>query len=182
MAMVKLPESRAKACSRANLHGSLRVLCIGLALVAGACGSLTGVDKYDFNDCPKGDCSQADGGSSGGLDSGDGSALDDGSTANDGALTDVAVDTFSCPSGTSLVTLTVTQQGSVSSNPAGLQSITSANSPASACLPIGTVVLRSNGNKGSWTGVTCKDGNQDTDRCEFTNTAAGATVTATLQN
>ena len=160
---------------------SLRVLCIGLALVAGACGSLTGVDKYDFNDCPKGDCSQADGGSSGSLDGGDGSALDDGS-ASDGALTDVAVDTFTCPTGTSLVTLTVTQQGNVNSNPPGLTNVTSANSPASACLPFGTVVLRSDGNKGSWTGVTCKGGNQDTDRCEFTNTAAGANVTASLQN
>jgi hypothetical protein len=168
--------------SLAKRHESVRVLCMGLALVAGACGSLTGVDKYDFNDCPKGDCSQVDGASSGGLDGGDGAPFDDGSTGSDGSLTDVAVDTFSCPTGTSLVTLTVTQQGSVSSNPVGLQGITSSNSPASACLPLGTVVLRSNGNKGSWTGVTCKDGNQDTDRCEFINTAAGASVTATLQN
>ncbi len=165
----------------AKVRVVVRKLVTALPLVLvlmSACSALTGVGKYDVNDCPKGDCSDGGLGSSSGS-SGDGSAADGTSTA-DGAA-DVTVDTFTCPSGTSLVTLTVSgQPGSIVSEPAGL---TVPPNPSSACLAIGQVRLRGT-NKGNWTCTAgCTPGNaQDTDTFNFQNPAGGSTITASLQN
>ncbi len=148
----------------------------GLAILAGACSALTGVDKYDVNDCPRGDCSEA------GASSSSGDAARDGAASDGTSLVDTAVDTFACPVGTSLVTLTVT--GNVETVTAEPGGVLVPPNPGSLCIPVGQVRLRANNNpKGTWTCTAgCVGSAQDTDTFNFQNPAAGSTITANLQN
>ncbi len=149
-------------------------LVFGLAILAGACSALTGVDKYDVNDCPRGNCSEAGASSSSG---GDGARDDAASDAASSA--DTTADTVACPGGTSLVTLTLTGAAdSVNAQPGGV--IVPPN-PGSLCIAVGQVRLRASNNRGTWNCVSgCAGSAQDTDTFNFQNPPAGSAITANL--
>ena len=166
---------------RVSVYGLVLALAVvSTTVAAGACSALTGVDKYDVNDCPKGDCSKTD------ASAGGDATLDDGATTDGVAPSDGAVDTFTCPAGTSLVTLTLTGQSTtvtVDQGGGGTSTVLVPPNPGSACLPIGPNRLRSNGGKGSWSCTSgCTEMQQDTDQFTFQNPPGGATITANLQN
>jgi hypothetical protein len=166
--------------AKVRVHASAVAFALAIAGAATgteACSALTGVDKYDVNDCPKGDCSEAGSSSSGG------DAAADGTTTTDGAVAaDVAADTFACAAGTALVTLTLTgQTATVTVDQSGIVLVPP--NPGSQCLPLGQVRLRASGGKGTWTCVSgCTDSQSDTDQFTFQNPTTGSTITANLQN
>jgi hypothetical protein len=152
-----------------------------LALMAGACSALTGVNKFDVNDCPKGDCSEGGPTSSSGGDATTDGAFADGTSSGGGG--DSAIDSaLGCAAGTSLVTLTVTGQTSTTVTINGSGAVLVPPNPGSMCLPIGQERLRAT-NKGSWTCTSgCVESQSDTDQFTFNNPATGSTITANLQN
>lgn len=88
--------------------------------------------------------------------------------------------TSPCATGQSPVTLTVSgSAGSVTSSPSSLSVTTGAT--ATACFGSNTRVELLATRRGNWSGVTCDGGNSGQDRCRFTTTSAGATVSAALQ-
>lgn len=145
---------------------------IALASIA-ACNAITGVGKYEITDCPSGQCA-------------DGSGLGDASTdvlvAADSQDLDADVESPlpTCTGGRAPVRLTVTgSDGSVSSDPSGLSVRT--GETESACFASGRIDLRTNGPSATWTGVTCRDGSNVGDRCEFElSSDRGADVVATM--
>jgi hypothetical protein len=132
-----------------------------------ACNGLTGVGKYDVNDCPNGACSDAGASSDGGSDDGANGA-------------DAASDAPACAAGSAPVTVTVvaTAASAVIDRQSG-KTLAPGTSLSYCGTPSDQYRLESvTGASLNWSGVTCKDG-PFAQRCEF-NLAPplGANVTA----
>jgi hypothetical protein len=152
-----------------------------MMLLAGvACNAITDTGKYELVDCPSGSC--ADGG---GSTTGDGDVVGADATGSpgggDGGADSATAPPITCGPGLAPVTLTVTGAGGSVSSHSGGNLTVSAGSTESACLTVGTVELRTSGPTADWTGPSCKDGNNGSDRCEFELQTAGIAVTAALR-
>ena len=149
-------------------------------MVAGvaACNAVTGTGHYEIVDCPSGAC--GDGGSATISDAApaDSAPFDGGATGDgEGGVQPLPT----CGAGLAPVRLIVTGMsgGSVFSNPNGLD--VTAGSTQAACFVIDTIDLRTNGPLATWTGGSCKDGNDGRGRCVLDVASSGLTVSAALQ-
>jgi hypothetical protein len=139
-----------------------------------SCNALTGVGKYDVNDCPNGEC--ADGG---GTDAQSDAGASDGANAADTATGgDAAADaSITCTQGKAPLTVIVGAIGESVNDTSNGTSIPPSTTRSYCATPSDQYRLETNGTV-TWGGtVSCKDGPQN-NRCEFNLTTAGATVTA----
>ena len=155
------------------MRSRLVALALTACAAASACNAITDTGKYELVDCPSGSCGDAAGASSDAQSTAEGGS---GTDASMGMDSGVVIPT--CGSGSAALTLTVPgTSGSVTSNPGTVN--VSAGHTQSVCVPVDTIVLRTNGPSATWTGTSCKDG-QTGDRCEFPMPSTGLTMTAAL--